>query len=271
MDAWLAGPVTTTAYGWRLERADGVTMAFTSHDEDVVIHGLVLRASPGMVPSSVTESLGLEHDGLDIKAALTADAISSDDLMAGRWDGAQLQLFLFDWTNPDAAIRPLVHGELGAISLSRDGFTAELLGPTRQLDKAVVPLTSPSCRAQFCDADCGLSRARFTHRVQAVAEGALVNIDGGAPASPEKLVHGSLRWLEGGNCGLSTDIIAASADGVELARAPYFPVAIPTRAELTEGCDKQLATCTARFDNAVNFRGEPYLPGNDLLTRYPGG
>ena len=40
--------------------------------------------------------------------------------------------------------------------------------------------------------------------------------------------------------------------------------------ELIEGCDKSLATCAARFGNAANFRGEPYLPGMDLLTRYPG-
>jgi HK97 family phage major capsid protein len=26
----------------------------------------------------------------------------------------------------------------------------------------------------------------------------------------------------------------------------------------------------AMVDSALNFRGEPYLPGNDLLTRYPG-
>jgi hypothetical protein len=31
-----------------------------------------------------------------------------------------------------------------------------------------------------------------------------------------------------------------------------------------------LATCGGRFGNALNFRGEPYLPGIDLLTRYPG-
>nr|WP_232014937.1 phage BR0599 family protein [Sphingopyxis sp. EG6] len=34
---------------------------------------------------------------------------------------------------------------------------------------------------------------------------------------------------------------------------------------------KQLATCRERFANAINFRGEAHLPGNDLLTRYPGG
>ena len=38
----------------------------------------------------------------------------------------------------------------------------------------------------------------------------------------------------------------------------------------TQGCDKMLATCSGRFGNVANFRGEPHLPGMDLLTRYPG-
>ena len=38
--------------------------------------------------------------------------------------------------------------------------------------------------------------------------------------------------------------------------------------ELSEGCDRRFETCVARFGNGVNFRGEPHLPGMDLLTRY---
>ena len=30
-----------------------------------------------------------------------------------------------------------------------------------------------------------------------------------------------------------------------------------------------VATCAARFGNAVNFQGEPFLPGNDMLAQYP--
>ena len=57
---------------------------------------------------------------------------------------------------------------------------------------------------------------------------------------------------------------------VTLADPPAFAVAAGTLALLTEGCDRQMATCAGRFGNGVNFRGEPYLPGMDLLTRYPG-
>lgn len=270
-DSWLAGPVTTAAYGWLLHRSDGVALGFTSYDRDVVLNSLTLRASPGMVPTTITESLGLEHDGLELKAALTADAISNDDLMAGRWDGAQLQVFLFDWADPGSSVRPLAHGELGAVSLGEEGFIAELIGPTRQLDKAVVPVTSPGCRARFCDAACGLSSARFQHIIMVTADGAIVACDGDWPVPADNLVHGSLRWLDGENCGLNSDIVAASGTHVELAQAPYFAVETPVRVALFEGCDKRLETCAARFGNVLNFRGEPYLPGNDLLTRFPGG
>ena len=35
------------------------------------------------------------------------------------------------------------------------------------------------------------------------------------------------------------------------------------------GCDKRLDTCIDRFANVLNFRGEPYIPGQDLLMSYP--
>ena len=35
---------------------------------------------------------------------------------------------------------------------------------------------------------------------------------------------------------------------------------------VTAGCDKQFATCQAKFANAVNFRGFPHMPGNDFIT-----
>ncbi len=31
------------------------------------------------------------------------------------------------------------------------------------------------------------------------------------------------------------------------------------------GCDKTFDACVSKFNNAVNFRGEPYVPGMDRL------
>jgi uncharacterized phage protein (TIGR02218 family) len=269
MDAWLEGPVTSVAYGWRLERADGVTLGFTSHDRDIVHDGLLLRASPGMRPTTIVESLGLETDGLDVGGALTSDAIRPEYLASGRWDAAYLEIFLFDWSAPDAGRRLLASGELGAVSFSGDAFEAEFLGLTRLLDRPIVPQTSPSCRATFCDADCGLNRQRFRHLVQvARVDGNRIWLTTPLPAPANGFAYGEMRWLGGVNCGLTADIVASDGNSITLGRAP--PPRAGDRLELVEGCDKQMLTCANRFANAINFRGEPYLPGNDLLTRYPG-
>jgi uncharacterized phage protein (TIGR02218 family) len=270
-DPWLEGPVTSTAYGWRLERRDGVTLGFTSHDRDVEVDGLLLRAAPGMMPSTITESIGLDVDGLDVRGALTADAIRADDLHAGRWDGARLAIFLFDWSDPAAGRRDLAIGELGAISHSGDGFEAEFRGPAARLDRPVAPSTSPSCRAAFCDTACGLSAVRFTHlRPAASVSNAMVSFSEPLPGPPDAFAFGTLRWLEGQNTGLSADILFSGPNMVQLAAPPPFPLAPGALVQLIEGCDKTIASCATRFVNAINFRGEPYLPGNDILTRYPG-
>ncbi len=268
---WLEGPLTSSCYGWRLERRDGVTLGFTSHDRDADLGGLTLRASPGMMPSSIVESIGLDVDGLDVRGALTADAICADDLSAGRWDGARLSIFLFDWTDPSAGVRMLAVGELGAIAHSGNEFDAEFKGPAAKLDRAVAPYTSPGCRANFCDADCGLNAARFTYQAEVTsANGVAITVSAPLPGNSAQYAFGKMRWLDGLNCGLWADVLTTSAASIQLIAPLPFPALPGSRVELIEGCDKTITTCSARFGNATNFRGEPYLPGNDILTRYPG-
>jgi uncharacterized phage protein (TIGR02218 family) len=270
-DPWLIGPVTSAAYGWRLERRDGVTIAFTSHDRDVEIDGVLHLSSPGMLPSSILESLGPETDGLEVKGNLDSAAIRVEDIEAGRWNRARLTIYLFDWNAPLTGKRMLATGELGEISYSSDGFDAELRGLTALFDRPVVPQTSPGCRAAFCDAECGLNRRRYAHELriqQAIAE--QIVFASPLPDASNAFAFGRLRWLDGANCGLISDIVSNTASQITLVRAPSFIPMTGARVELVEGCDKTLATCSTRFANAINFRGEPYLPGNDLLTRYPG-
>ncbi len=270
-DASPQNEVTTIVYGWRLERRDGVTLGFTSHDRDVVYDGLRLQSSPGMIPTTVLESAGLEANGLEVAGSLDADAITQSDLLAGRWDYARLSIFQFDWESPGELTRMLAVGEIGEVSVSKNGFNAELRGLATKLDAPVVPQTSPGCRAAFCDAQCGLNRPRFSEELQvASAADERVNFITALSEAPEAFAYGELRWLEGPNCGLVFNIVGGVGNQIILSESPQYPVSSGERVLVFQGCDKMLATCTNRFGNAINFRGEPFLPGNDLLTRYPG-
>lgn len=277
MTTFLDRPLLTVALCWRLERKDGVGLGFTAHDRDLVIDGLVYRATPGMVPSAVRVSDGWGADGLDVGGALTSDAITAEDLRAGRWDGAAVTLFMTDWEVPGAQVVPVARGVMGEVSVAGAAFTAELKGPAAALEVACVEATSPECRARLGDRRCRVDMAGRVRRARVVgSEGetvALELLDGPHtnPSEGEGLfAFGSLRWMTGANSGLVSAVRASSDGGVTLREPPVFAGAAGDLVEVSEGCDRSLATCAGRFGNAVNFRGEPHLPGMDLLTRYPG-
>jgi uncharacterized phage protein (TIGR02218 family) len=259
------------AFCWRLERRDGVTVGLTSHDRDLGIGGVLYRAAPGMVPSAVTRAGGVQDEAMDVRGALTHAAIDEDDLEDGRWDGAGVSLHLTEWSDPGVLWLELARGELGEIERQGGSFSAELRGALSLLDRAVVPETSPCCRARLGDAACGINLAahRRLARVESVV-GAAVRIEGGGLGSG-LYAFGRLRCLTGALAGLGADILAHDGAVLTLADAPRVPPPPGVLVQLDEGCDGRIETCAERFANAANFRGEPYLPGNDLLTRYPGG
>ena len=123
---WLRDELVTLAWCWRLSRRDGVAIGLTSHDRDLVIAGLPYRAAPGMKPSAIETSDSLDVQTMDIEGAIASDAIAAGDLEAGRWDGAELELFVTDWTAPERAPVVVARGSLGAIECQRSGVNVSV-------------------------------------------------------------------------------------------------------------------------------------------------
>ncbi|WP_268838006.1 DUF2163 domain-containing protein [Burkholderia sp. WTPI3] len=76
---------------------------------------------------------------------------------------------------------------------------------------------------------------------------------------------GKVKWLTGQNAGFVMEVKSFTPGTVTLAMAMPFPVTVGDTYTITAGCDKQLGTCYARYNNIVHFRGEPFIPGPDLL------
>jgi uncharacterized phage protein (TIGR02218 family) len=262
------GRLTSAAFCWRLERADGAGLALTSSDRDIVIGGTRYRSAPGITPAAITRTLGLEPDSGEVAGALSADCLTPTDLALGRWDGAALKLAAADWSDPRAPTVDLLGGTLGEVSLDDESFSVELRGAAFKLQKAPCPSTSAECRAAFGDRQCrvDLSGRTIRARVLSASENVL-ELD---ESIDERFLFGRLRYLGGDSCGEMSVVLAVSGARISLRDRPRVTVAPGTAVELREGCDKRFETCVSRFDNAVNFRGEPHLPGSDLLTRYPG-
>ena len=264
---FFARELDTAATWWRVFRRDGVTLGFTTHDRDLWFEGILHRAAPGMLPSAIRHTVGFEDDPGDVEGALNHAAVTEADLAAGRFDQARIESGIVDWETLECAT--LYSGEISSVSREGAGYRAEMVSAKARLERDPVPLSSPSCRARFCGPGCGLNPVAFEARANVIA----VDSDAGTVtldiAGTSAYRYGTLRWLGGPSTGRTSRIL--DTEGARLVLADPadidFSGTVPVR--LREGCDRTIATCSARFGNATNFRGEPFLPGNDMLAQYP--
>lgn len=267
---FFANELEAVATFWRIERRDGVTLGFSSHDRNLWFDGVLHRAAPGMVPSAIRRTAGLVNDSAEVEGALAHDAIRAADLAAGRFDGARFAIGVVNWETLERTV--LYHGQAGAIGEDGGGFSAELQSAKAALMADRVPRTSPTCRAAFCGPGCHLSASRYTHEAAlafADHDAGLVRFADAPDAA--SLADGWVRWIDGPHAGITMQILQSGPAGQLLDQPLDYALAEGTRAILREGCDHLLTTCHSRFGNAANFRGEPFIPGNDLLGRYGNG
>lgn len=264
---WFAQDLETVATYWEIFRLDGVTLGFTSHDADLWFDGILHRAAPGMLPAAIRRTADFNDDSAEVQGAITHDAIESFDLLAGRYDRATIVVGLIDWQTLEN--QPIYSGVIGTVSDEADSFNAELLSRKSELQRDPTPRTSPTCRADFCGRGCGLSTACFEHEAVLVSHDLSTNTVVMSAAVGSGLLNGGvLRWLDGPYAGVAMGVLGVVGDGLLLDCPMDVQLAPGQRAVMREGCDHTLATCSERFANAVNFQGEPFLPGNDLVIRY---
>ncbi len=267
MAVFFANELEPVATYWRIFRRDGIAMGFSSHNKALWFGGIRHRGAPGMVPSAIRRTTDVGADSAEVSGALSHDSIREADLAAGLFDGAQIEIGAVNWETLEHDA--VYSGSIGQVEHGNRGFNVELRSAKTLLDRDLVPRTSPTCRAVFCGKECALSAPKFIHRKHVDTIDYADNSVRCAGIDSSRFVDGVLRFLQGPQTGVPFSIVFAEDETLFLDR----PIAPDTRAgspvNLQEGCDHTLATCHSRFDNAVNFRGEPFLPGNDLLTRYP--
>ncbi|AIF51999.1 DUF2163 domain-containing protein [Pelosinus sp. UFO1] len=271
MISWLQNEVTTIAWCWKLTLADGAIMGFTSHDQDILIGGVTYEAATGFTPTAVETSRDMAVDNLDVDGMIDSEKVTKEDILTGRYDGAAIQIFLCNWKNTNDPIRVIRRGTLGQISMGKQAFTAEIRGLMQAYQQQSGDIYQKTCRATIGDAKCGKSLTSYTFIGQVIAvhengtfDTNLVNID-------KYFDYGLLEFTSGNNNGKSFEIKEyKQINGKIMTFLPVtFTVAVGDTFKCIAGCDGNFSTCKNKFNNVINFRGEPHVPGNDYAASYP--
>ena len=273
--AELASGVTTLCRCWRVIRQDEVIFGFTDHDRDLTFSGVVFQASSGLESSEAVSSLGFSVGSSEIIGALVADAIREEDIVSGIWDNALVEVWLVDWR--DTARRMLFDsGQIGEITRSGKGFTAEVRSLAHQFDQDKGRRYEALCSAALGDAHCSIDLST-SDRSSVTTVANVLDDSTFAVALMSHFVagaftHGRVIFTPGLPEEFSLPIQShtrmSGHDVISLWSPPITPLIQGAFIRLEMGCDKYFSTCRDRFSNAANFRGFPHIPGNDFLFSY---
>jgi len=276
LEAHLAGGLSTVCRCWVIRRRDGVVQGFTDHDRPLVLDGITCAAEAGLSAASLQQSTGLSVDNSEVVGALSDAGLGAQALSAGRYDGAEIEIWLVNWADVDAR-KLIFRGNLGEVEQTGQAFQAELRGLAERLNRPQGRVFRKECSAVLGDGGCrvNLSDPRFGVRTELAApsEGRLLRLP--------VLANYDLRWFERGRL----EVLSGEAAGlggtikndrweeegrvIELWESIDLPLAPGDGIRLLAGCDKRLETCRLKFGNLLNFQGFPFIPGEDWLMSYP--
>lgn len=155
MQSHLAEEVTTLATLWRVTRTDGVEFFFTDHDKDITYDGSTYKADSGYQRTAIQNDSTLGVDNLDVQGILNNEAITEEDLRAGKFDYAQIRVAIVNWNDLTAGEIKMRNGKIGEVQLTQRGvFKTELRGMTQPLSQNIIEYFQAECRADLGDSRC---------------------------------------------------------------------------------------------------------------------
>jgi uncharacterized phage protein (TIGR02218 family) len=267
----LADEVTTLATCWRIIRQDGVELGFTDHDVPIFIDTLEFDSISGFTPTTIESKSNMSVDNMEIEGASFPSKITESDLLAGVYDYAEVEIFLVNYEDLTQGKMVIKRGRLGEVTLSKQMFRAEIRGLTQHLSQTIGEVYSPTCRAILGDELCRVNLATCTAKTQVTT--VIDKQTFTAKGLTQKAGYfsgGEVKWSSGNNIGARMEVKEFANSIVTLVLPMGSSIKVGDTFSIVAGCDKSRETCISKFNNILNFRGFPDVPGVDKLLATAG-
>lgn len=272
---------TTHCICWKLTRLDTTVMGFTDHDKDLTFDSVVFNASTGLNASAMNASSNLNVDDMDTVGALMSAAITEADISKKLYDDAFIQIFRVDHTDVVKRVE-IFTGFLGSVSRGKIEFKAEVRSLSSVLNQPTGQVYQKTCNVDLFSTPCGVliaAQANFEKLavpVSTVFSRRLIAVTDAAITGEENnwFTGGKLTWTTGVNNGFQSEVkshllqTGGSEAWLDLWEETPNDISVTDEFTIQVGCDKSIATCKGKFDNVVNFRGFPRMPGMDAIITY---
>jgi uncharacterized phage protein (TIGR02218 family) len=289
---------TTLAWLWKVKRSDGTLLGFSSHDVDIAYDdasgdgSITYLAKTGYSSSAIAGKSDTSVDNTEVKGFIDSSAITEQDLRENKYDNALVSMMVINWNDLTMGHVLVRTGTLGVVKLKNGLWTAEHRGLAYRLGTVLGDSYGPICRAQFgsglngidmlstwlCKIDVTLYRqtgslASVTDQFNVVPTAGLLQVGSATPTAPAPagwFDDGILTFTSGVLNGVSIEI--KSWDGTTLSLFLPLGQVLPAASDtftIEPGCNHTIYDCNNKYNNTVNFRGEPFIPGMDAILNYP--
>lgn len=254
---------------WRVIAPDGSGVDVTTGTREVTVDG-VSYSRATLRPSDAQQVANLDLSNLEVALALGDAVVTVEELEGGKWDGARVEIRIYDWLNDEVV--ETWRGVLSRAVHDNGRMKAEVLDLAVLFQQPVGDLYQELCRADHGDEACGRNPAAHPGLAITSFVGRDEFVVTLTEPRPDYFVNGKVEFTSGANAGREREIRSVTQEGadlrVRLSAAAVYAVAPGDVVTLREGCAKTMLACIER-DNALRNRSEYGIPGRNQLMRWP--
>jgi uncharacterized phage protein (TIGR02218 family) len=280
MQAHLAGTSHSRTWMVRLDLADGTVLGLTTFRRNKTFDlgdgaGPVEYLAGVAEVSDVDLVLGLDSSNFELTGPF-GDVITLAAVAGGRFSRAEVRLFQINWREPAAGAIEILFGHVTQARPEAATFVLEVRNEADKFNQVVGETLTPQCKADFGDANCGVTPESITGIVTAVTDDLIFTVSFAGTYAADYFNFGKVSWLTGALAGTRPMEIFDWTDSGQVTL--FMPlVAMPSIGDtctISRGCSKvrrhddpTVPTCMT-YDNVVNmWKAYPDLPGTDQIVR----
>lgn len=253
-------------------------IGFTSWDRDIVIDGVTYYANTAIDPTAIKQDTDAGSNDFEAKGFIDGSLISDTDLRMGRYQGAEVDVFVGDFI-ANTRVKTLAKGTWGETKKNNLTWQITIQTNADKLNNGVVQKLQETCRwtKRLDSPQCGIGAINRSILATITTINSTQNFATNQTISIPHIFNNSsgggyIIAESGANVGFKLDIDYVTSGGVvHIMRIPPYSFQVGDKIRLYPGCDGQDHTCTNYFNNRNNFGGIPtggnFFPNKEDLRK----
>jgi uncharacterized phage protein (TIGR02218 family) len=274
-------------------------VGFTTNSRNMTLTahaGVTFKATAALSPTAVTQTLDVASV-MELTGAYETGEFEEADLLAGKWDQAEVEVFSVCWDDETLGEVLWHKGNLGEAKTFDNGFSAETRSAISKLSNIVNPVTTTNCRnlrdGGFRGTACGhvastVDISAVTYNIEATVTVATVTDEyhlivthpvGAAYETPVGFFapNGKMTVNTAANHSgtlqreiETSSVAAAGVYTLTLRRKFPFTVEVGDTFDIVAGCSGSVEDCI-KYTNIERRQAEDYIPNIESANRIPDG